>query len=107
MPEKYIVQLSLQARKQLAIILDDIAEHRSEYASEKQRLVFGDFFVSLELTPERFVLSNENLGLPKGTRTGHIKHYNIYYRADNATKQVEISAIIHASRNQKHALSSN
>lgn len=105
MSDRYEVKITDQALKQLERIVDYISHTLTEPQTAYKWLDNMEREMqSLEFMPNRVRLTYEEPWHTRGIHCMSAMNYNIYFRIDEESKRVWITAVIYGRRNQREQL---
>lgn len=103
--DTYTIQITSQAKEHLTLIRDYIAHDlkEPEIAKNMLRLLRTEMY-SLDSLPHRIKCIEEKPWGDLGFRKLRVKNYYIYFRIDEALKEVQILAVIYTKVDQEKQL---
>jgi len=106
MPKKYTVKITTQAQEQLREIVGYIAYTlQSPGTALKMLDTLEKEITSLDQFPNRVPFTEEEPWHSQGIHKLPVKNYLIYFWVDETTKEVHVTGVIYARRDQRHQLS--
>ena len=100
--ESYAVEMTRQAEEQLSEIVQYISMTlRSPQAALNTLDALENEIGSLSAMPSRYPTIEDDPAGDRGIRKTRAKNFNIYYRVDDARKQVNVLAVCYARQDQK------
>lgn len=106
MSERYIVKITAQAQTQMREIINYISYTLQAPVTARKILgLLERAITSLEQLPARMPLIEEEPWRSQGIRKLVVKNYLIYFYVTEATRTVQVLAVIYSARDQRHQLS--